>query len=130
MRRAGKVGRTITLKIRYADFTTFTRRTTLPLPTDTAAHLAAVAIAIFENNYRGDRKLRLLGISVSRLAEREAAPGAVQHELFPSHCAQPLVDSPTDDILDVLRDRFGERIIEVACTRSRATKGSSANLNA
>lgn len=129
MRRAGFVGRTITLKIRYADFTTFTRRTTLPLPTDAAAHLAAVAIAILEGNTQVERKLRLLGISVSHLTERGVASVAAQHELFPIEHAQPLVGSPTDEILDVLRDRFGERIIEVACTRSGERARSSANLN-
>ena len=39
LREAGRRGRTVTLKLTYADFSRVTRRTTLESPTDDAAQL-------------------------------------------------------------------------------------------
>jgi len=110
MRRGGFVGRTITIKIRYADFTTFTRRRTLPAPTDSAQRIALAAVEIFNRNSDRHSRIRLLGISLSRLAAyTESAKGAGidrQEELFPTGVS---IRSARDMVVDLIRDRFGER---------------------
>jgi DNA polymerase-4 len=64
-------GRTVTLKVRFGDFTTLTRSHTLDMGVDAGAAIAAVADALLEavDLVAG---VRLLGVSVSALAERDA----------------------------------------------------------
>jgi len=61
------VGRTVTLKIRYGDFTTLTRARTLESPTDLARDIAAVATELLDNLDLAPG-VRLLGVSMTNLA--------------------------------------------------------------
>ena len=61
----GIVGRTVTVKMRLSDFTTFTRQTTLPSPTDEEAAIVATAWMLLERELVPDRAFRLLGVGVS-----------------------------------------------------------------
>ncbi|MGA7937684.1 MAG: DNA polymerase IV [Kovacikia sp.] len=65
-------GRTITLKIRYADYQLITRSRTLPLPTADEAIIFDVTRELLEATiYGSDKQVRLLGISVSNLGDEE-----------------------------------------------------------
>ncbi|MFT4299119.1 MAG: DNA polymerase IV [Aeromicrobium sp.] len=75
MRRHGLSGRTVTLKVRYHDFETHTRSTTLAGPTDNPRVLAATARRLLDSEDIGGG-LRLLGVGVSGLADW------VQDDLF------------------------------------------------
>lgn len=66
LRRAGLVGRTITLKVRFADFETITRSRTLPEPTNSARRLAAEAGELLADA-APTRPVRLIGIGSSSL---------------------------------------------------------------
>jgi DNA polymerase-4 len=60
-------GRSVTLKVRHADFTTATRTLTLPGPTDHAPTVRAVALALLDEvDLTGG--LRLVGVGVSGLS--------------------------------------------------------------
>ena len=63
-------GRTVTLKVRFGDFTTLTRSHTLDIGVDASAAISAVADALLEavDLVAG---VRLLGVSVSALAARD-----------------------------------------------------------
>ncbi len=73
LRRAGLAGRTVTLKVRAADFTTRTRSRSGPERLSDAAAIAARAVALL---YAEDlsRGVRLLGVGVSNLTEIGAEP--------------------------------------------------------
>ena len=80
----GLAGRTVTVKIRLSDYTTFTRQTTLPRTTNDDATIAATAWALVERELTPDRAFRLLGVGVSGFAdameprpERDAGAGAM-----------------------------------------------------
>ena len=75
----GLQGRTVTLKLRLADFTTFTRQTTLPSPVWTADQISDVAQAILEREAGPGRWFRLLGVGVSHFGP---APESPQLALF------------------------------------------------
>jgi len=64
-------GRTVTLKVRFGDFTTLTRSHTLEIGVDASAAISSVADALLEavDLVAG---VRLLGVSVSALAPRDA----------------------------------------------------------
>ena len=68
LRKAGAQGRTVTLKLRTADFKTHTRNHTLPHPTDQVAEIAQAAVHLFHRSGLSGQPLRLLGVGVSQLA--------------------------------------------------------------
>jgi DNA polymerase-4 len=74
LREAGLVGRTVTLKVRFADFTTITRSRTLRDPTDVAQEVFATARGLFDSLGLDRARLRLVGVRVEGLAEVESAP--------------------------------------------------------
>ena len=58
---------TVTLKVRFADFTTVTRSRTLAIPTADAGHFAAISTSLLRKTDAGRRAVRLLGVSASTL---------------------------------------------------------------
>ena len=66
--RRHKRARTVTLKLRYSDFTTITRSTTATPPTDDADLIAGRAVALVERTEAGRRPVRLLGVGVHNLS--------------------------------------------------------------
>ena len=74
LRGAGLAGRTISIKIRFADFTTITRSRTLPEATDVAAVLYATARGLYEALGLDRARLRLVGVRVEGLVTSETAP--------------------------------------------------------
>ncbi len=62
------MARTVTIKYRWTDFSTFTRQRSVVAPLQTAEEISALGLAIFREHWQGE-KLRLLGIGVSGLDE-------------------------------------------------------------
>ena len=56
--------RTVTIKVRYSDFTTVTRSQSAPEPTSDAQSIVARAVALLSKTDAGARPVRLLGVSV------------------------------------------------------------------
>ncbi|CAN5529024.1 DNA polymerase IV [soil metagenome] len=61
--------RTVTIKVRYSDFTTITRSHTSVPPSRDADGLASRALALLEKTEAGRRPVRLLGVSVHNLVD-------------------------------------------------------------
>jgi DNA polymerase IV len=99
LRTGGWTARTVTLKLRYSNFTTITRQETLATATATDTTVRDAAVALLDTAWSGDA-VRLLGVGVSGLEE------APQLDLF----AQPANDR-IDRTLDSLRERFGQSAI-------------------
>ncbi|MEM6930461.1 MAG: DNA polymerase IV, partial [Myxococcota bacterium] len=75
VREAGDKGRTVTLKLRYADFSTVTRALTLPQGVDDAASLVEAARELLRRTEAGARPVRLIGVGLSKFASEALAPG-------------------------------------------------------
>jgi DNA polymerase-4 len=102
MRGAKRAGRTVTLRLRFGDFTRATRsRSLLKATMQTRAILETARVLLGEARpLIAERGLTLVGIAVSNLD----SDGYVQLELpFDG----PDDDSPLDSALDAVRDRFG-----------------------
>jgi DNA polymerase-4 len=70
LRQEEKQSRCITLKLRYADFTTTTRQQTLPQPIDTDQMIFETGLKLLKNELsRSKQAVRLVGIGVSNLIE-------------------------------------------------------------
>lgn len=74
--RANMFGRTVTVKIKYADFKTATRSRTLTVPVDSQALLHAIALELVRSIYPARLGIRLLGVTLSNFAAEEAEPEA------------------------------------------------------
>jgi DNA polymerase-4 len=61
-------GRTISLKVRYDDFSRITRSSTLSVPTNSAEMIDQTVSQLLKSTAAGERKIRLLGVSVSNFA--------------------------------------------------------------
>ncbi len=104
LRAAGLAGRTVTLKVRFGDFTTITRSVTLDAPTDSGRRLAEVAKRLLAQ-VDPSPGVRLLGVGISGFDD----PSARQLSL------DDLVDSGGGDrswteaehAVDAVRARFG-----------------------
>jgi DNA polymerase-4 len=67
MKKKKAAGKTVTLKVRYADFETLTRSTSFSHYIDSAEDIAETAKILLEQTQAGKRKVRLLGITLSNL---------------------------------------------------------------
>ena len=63
LQRRQMLARTVTIKVRYEDFTTITRSHSA-LPTRDEGELTARAVRLLEKTDAGTRAVRLLGVSV------------------------------------------------------------------
>jgi DNA polymerase-4 len=78
MRAQGMVGRTVSVKIRFADFTTITRSKTLPEPTDVARVVYDTAVGLYDALGLERARLRLVGVRVEQLAPAETLAHQLQ----------------------------------------------------
>ena len=106
---AGKV----TIKIRQADFTTFTRQCTLTPPSNGTDQIYAAARRLLRDWQREhtDTPLRLLGVGGGKFAP------AVQQDLFGPQ--EPAPANALDQAVDDVRERFGD----AALGRARSLDG-------
>jgi DNA polymerase-4 len=68
--RTGILGRTVTVKIKYADFQIVTRSRTLNEPVSSRAVLEQTSIELVRSVYPLQKNIRLLGVSLHNLAPR------------------------------------------------------------
>ena len=100
LREAGLATRTLTLTIRYAGFDTHTRAKTLTEPTRLDADIFRVFQKLFAEHRDMQRKIRLLGVSLSGLTH-----GGEQLDLLDAERRERL--EKLTRATDKLRDRFG-----------------------
>ena len=65
LRQKGLQGCTVTLKLRYEDFSTITRSVTRETPVKSGAEIGREAVGLLEKTEAGKRPVRLAGVSVS-----------------------------------------------------------------
>ena len=78
--KKGKTARTVTIKVRYSDFTTITRSQSAPQPSADADDIAVRAVKLLEKTEAGRRPVRLLGVSVHNFGDAEAEDAAADAE--------------------------------------------------
>jgi DNA polymerase IV len=82
LERKQLVCRTVTIKVRYSDFTTITRSHSSERPTRDADDIAARAVSLLDRTEAGHRPVRLLGVSVHNLVDPSANRDGVILPLF------------------------------------------------
>lgn len=71
LRKSGLEGKTITLKLRYQDFTTITRQVSSRFPTAEAEVIVSTAIDLLRRYRQEGRAIRLIGVGLSNFENEE-----------------------------------------------------------
>jgi DNA polymerase-4 len=107
MRKKDLQGRTVTLKIRFADFKTYTRSDTLDRPTNFVEDIYT-CVARQAEKFQPERKpIRLLGVRVSNLIATETQPS-----LFDNTTGLNEKKERLHQAMDIIKDKFGEKVIK------------------
>jgi DNA polymerase-4 len=107
--RAGAVlGRTVTIKVRFSDFTTITRSITVHEPLDGARAIAIEAEQMLEK-LNATPGVRLLGVSLSQLVDGSVRQLTLDEVIGPAW-------SDADSVVDEIRERFGSSAIGPAAS--------------
>lgn len=77
LRRAGLVGRTVVLKLRFGDFTTITRSHALPEPTDLGRRIYDEVTRILDAVGKPEARIRLVGVRMEQLSPAGGASAAL-----------------------------------------------------
>ena len=101
MRAAGVAGRTVTLRVRFADFTTITRSRTLGDATDVTGEVHGTAASLYDALGLQRARIRLVGVRVEGLVPREQ----VQRQLVLGARERGWEDA--DRAVDAAANRFG-----------------------
>lgn len=106
LRRQQLVGRTVHLKVRTGDFTTWTRSSTLAAPTDLTEAIVDAARRLYDERIDlGGRGVRLLGVGVSGFEAADEGQGG----LFPD--AQRERARLAARTADAIRERLGPEAV-------------------
>jgi len=108
IRSAQVAGRTVTLKVRFSDFTTITRSRTLPEPTDVTQEIYRTAADLFLALGLQRARIRLVGVRVEGLMPRSR----VQRQLVLG--ARDRGWSEADRAVDRAAMRFGSHTVKPA----------------
>jgi DNA polymerase-4 len=108
MRVAGVAGRTVTLTVRFADFTTITRSRTLPEATDVTQEVFRTAERLYDALGLQRARLRLVGVRVEGLVPR----AGVHRQLVLGEREHGWSDA--DRAVDRATLRFGSSVVRPA----------------
>jgi DNA polymerase-4 len=107
LRQAGVRAKTITLKIKDADFKTVTRRTTIAIPGQSSKTIYEQAARLLDE-YKITQKIRLIGVGTSGFSPVSAS---VQRGLF-EHSEEGDGDwEKVDKALDAISKKFGKDVV-------------------
>jgi DNA polymerase-4 len=114
LRAKSRPGRTVTVRVRFADLRSVTRSLTLPAPISATASLAEIAEELVRGvlaNHPEERSISLLGISVSGLERHPLVqlelPLGLNDEKRRPGTREGEARWAADRAIDKIRDRFG-----------------------
>jgi DNA polymerase-4 len=123
------LGRTVSVRVRFADFRSVTRSVTLPAPISATATLAEIAEDLVRDalaDHPDEQTISLLAISVSNLADHSAVqlefPLGLEDEERRPGAKKGMARLVVDRAVDRVRDRFGWEAIGYASVALGASR--------
>ena len=104
LRANALAGRTVKLKIRWPDFTTLTRQTTLRNPTDQDNEIEKTAVELMSSVRKPGQAVRLIGVGVTGLGQPVRQLGLWDVNLEKERRLQA--------VLDELQEKYGKHVIK------------------
>lgn len=118
LRRAGLVARTVSIKLRWADFTTITRSKTLPEPADIGRTIFRAAKELFDAAHEEGRPVRLIGTRASELGE----PGGIASLDLWGDAEDTGAWDTAERTIDRAVERFGTGVLRPASLLGRGER--------
>ena len=104
-----RAGRTVTVKLRLANFRTITRSRTLPDPVDLSRNIYETACALYEGSGLDvSARLRLVGVRMTGLSAASDATTQLAFDDKPSHWRE------AERAMDQITQRFGAGAVRPA----------------
>ena len=104
LRKNDLAGKTVKLKIRWTDFTTLTRQTTVPGTTDNDDEIFSIALQLMKTVRKPNQAVRLIGVGVSGLGAPVRQLGLWYVGSEKSRKLQAVVDE--------LQEKYGRKVIK------------------
>ncbi|MCD6117396.1 DNA polymerase IV [bacterium] len=104
MRKQGYCGRTVYLKIRFSDFTTFVRNRTVNNPVCIIDDIYSEACILFDEIDISEKRVRLLGVGITMLVSADSVQQKLPFEKSDKREKAAVV-------VDKIKEKFGEKII-------------------
>jgi len=104
LRKNELAGSTIKLKIRWPDFTTLTRQTTLNHRTDQEDEIAKAALELMDSVRKPNQAVRLIGVGISGLGQPIRQLGLWDMDSEKLRKLQ--------EVLDELQEKYGKDVIK------------------
>jgi DNA polymerase-4 len=104
LRQSELAGTTVKIKLRWPDFTTLTRQSTLPQPTDQDAEIASTAAALLRCVRKSGQAVRLIGVGVSGMG-----PPMRQLSLWDDGGEK---SRKLQEAVDALKEKYGDQVIQ------------------
>lgn len=105
LRERGLVARTVSIKVRTADFSTLSRSRTLPAATDVGRELYLAARDLLAATDLGGRRVRLVGVRAEGLGQAAARQLTLEEAVDDGSGARRRAEQAMDEV----RHRFGAR---------------------
>jgi DNA polymerase-4 len=112
LRKEALAGTTIQVKLRWSDFTTINRQTTLQNPTNLDNEIFKTAKSLFQDNWSHKKPVRLIGVGVSNLTSPTHQLGLWEDDFQK--------ESKLLEAVDQLKARYGSQIIKRAINISNS----------
>jgi DNA polymerase IV len=129
LRAKSLLGRTVTVRVRFADLRSVTRSLTLPAPISATAILAEIAEDLVRGvlaNHTDERTISLLAISVSNLEKRSVVqlelPLGLEDEKRRPGAKRGMARWVVDRAVDSIRGRFGWEAVGYGSVAFRASR--------
>jgi DNA polymerase IV len=103
LRKNDLAGKTVKLKIRWSDFTTLSRQTTLPTPTDNDEEIFHTVVKLLKAVRKPNQAVRLIGVGVSGIG----AP-IRQLSLWDAGSEK---SRKLQEVVDTLQEKYGKDVI-------------------
>tara|TARA_R110002073_G_scaffold118918_1_gene258362 strand:+ start:216735 stop:217958 length:1224 start_codon:yes stop_codon:yes gene_type:complete len=117
LRKHNRYTKTISIKVRFGDFETITRSTTLDSQTNETNEIHEAAKSLFNTWAKSFRPVRLIGVGLSQLTQSPSEPGLFDNQSSTTNIA-------VDKASDTITNRFGKHAITRASTlRAKPTHG-------
>ena len=104
LRQSDLAGTTVKLKIRWPDFTTLTRQTTLHQPIDSGEEIASKAAVLLRSVRRSGQAVRLIGVGVTHLGP------PIRQLLLWDDCGEK--SRKLQEAVDALQEKYGSKVIQ------------------
>ena len=119
LRKAGLLGRTVVLKLRFGNFETITRSRTLSEPTDSGRRIYEEVASIYETSGKQSANIRLVGVRAEQLVDE----GTAQLGLWDTDEGW----RDAEEAIDAVSAKFGRGAVQPASLMQERARRPSMN---